>query len=242
LPAILAGTFDIGNATITNLALAHAKGLPFVIVGPQGDVEKGLVQGGIVVPPNSAIKVPGDLQGKTIAIPGLGSLAEFIPRAWLDKNGGDSATIKFLEIPFPAIGDTLAAGRADAGWLNEPFFTIAIQKGQAKLLTSGDEVLAPPYLVTAWCATAAWAKAHPDLVARFARVMNESAAWAKANPDKVVPIVASKLKQDPEFVAHVHRATFADKLVTGQIQPSIDLAAKYQKFPAFPASEVIFAG
>jgi NitT/TauT family transport system substrate-binding protein len=242
LQAMIAGSYDIGNATITTLALAHSKGLPFVIIAPQGIIEKGKIQGGIFVPPNSPIKGPRDLEGKTLAISGLGTIAEYLPRTWVDKNGGDSTTIKFVEVPFPAIGDTIAAGRADAGWLNEPFFTIAVKKGQVKLLTAGDDVIAPTYLATAWVATAAWAKAHADTVSRFARAMSDAASWANANPDKVVPIVASKLKQDADLVAQVHRATFATRLVDAQIQPSIDVVAKYQKIPPFPASELIFRG
>ena len=240
LQALLSGTYDIGSATVTTLALAHIKGLPIVIVGPQAVVERGVVQGGIVVSANSTIKGAKDLESKTFAVSGLGTIAEFVPRAWVDKNGGDSASLKFSEVPFPAIGDAIAAGRADAGWLNEPFFTIATRKGQVKLLTAADDVMPPVYLATAWFATAAWAKAHADLVARFVRTMNQAAVWANANPDKVVPILVDKLKADPAMLAIGHRATFTDKLVNGQIQPLIDIVAKYQKVPTFPASDLIF--
>jgi NitT/TauT family transport system substrate-binding protein len=242
LQALLSGTYDIGSATVTTLALAHIKGLPIVIIGPQAVVERGVVQGGIVVPSNSTIKGAQDLTGKIFAVSGLGTIAEFVPRAWVDKNGGDSSTMKFSEVPFPAIGDAIAAGRADAGWLNEPFFTIATRKGQVKLLTTADDVMPPVYLATAWFATADWAKAHPDLVSRFVRAMNQAGLWGNANPDKVVPILVDKLKADPAMLTIGHRATFTDKLVNGQIQPLIDIVARYQKFPAFPASDLIFRG
>ena len=242
LQALLSGTYDIGSSTVTTLALAHAKGLPVVIIGPQAVVERGIVQGGIVVATNSTIVSAADLGGKTFAVSGLGTIAEYVPRAWVDKNGGDSSTIKFTEVPFPAIGDAIAAGRADAGWLNEPFLTIATKKGQVKLLTTADDVMPPVYLATAWLTTAAWAKAHADLVARFARTMNQAAVWANANPDKVVPILVDKLKADRAMLAIGHRATFTDKLVNAQIQPLIDIVCRYQKIPVFPASDLIFHG
>jgi NitT/TauT family transport system substrate-binding protein len=242
LQALLSGTYDIGSATVTTLALAHIKGLPIVIVGPQAVVERGVVQGGIVVAANSTIKGAQELTGKIFAVSGLGTIAEFVPKAWVDKNGGDSSTMKFSEVPFPAIGDAIAAGRADAGWLNEPFFTIATRKGQVKLLSTADDVMPPVYLATAWFATAAWAKAHPDLVSRFVRTMNQAGVWANANPDKVVPILIDKLKADPAMLTIGHRATFTDKLVNAQIQPLIDIVARYQKFPTFPASDLIFRG
>jgi NitT/TauT family transport system substrate-binding protein len=242
LQSLLSGTYDIGSSTVTTLALAHIKRLPIVIIGPQAVVERGIVQGGIVVSTSSEIRGPRDLAGKTFAVSGLGTIAEFLPRAWVDKNGGDSATIKFSEVPFPAIGDAIAAGRADAGWLNEPFFTIATRKGQVKLLTTADDAMPSVYLATAWFATAAWAKTHPDLVSRFVRAMDQAALWANANPDKVVPILVNKLKADPAILAIGHRATFTDKLVNAQIQPLIDIVTRYQKVPSFPASELIFRG
>ncbi len=72
--------------------------------------------------------------------------------------------------------------------------------------------------------------------------MNQASAWANANPDKVIPILVDKLKASPEMLSIGHRTTFTDKLVNGQIQPLIDIVAKYQKFPRFPASDMIFKG
>jgi NitT/TauT family transport system substrate-binding protein len=240
MQALLSGTYDIGYSTITTLITAHTKNIPVVIIAPSGVISNNVFQGGIVVPVNSTIKTGRDFNGKTFAVSGLGTQAEFLPRAWIDKNGGDSTTVKFVEIPFPLDGDALVAGRADASYLVEPFFTIATKKGQVRLLTTGDDAIGPAYLASAWYATAAWAQAHPDLVARFSRAMGQAATWATNNPDKVVPIVASTFKVDPQLTAQVHRATFTDKLVDAQIQPWINVLAKYQGFQPFPASELIF--
>jgi hypothetical protein len=37
--------------------------------------------------------------GLPLATAGLVTVTELSPRAWIDKNGGDSSTIKFIEIP-----------------------------------------------------------------------------------------------------------------------------------------------
>jgi NitT/TauT family transport system substrate-binding protein len=239
--AVLTGTYDIAYATVSTLATAHAKGLPFVIIAPAGVINGSRAIGGIMVPANSTIKAPKDLNGKIFGTSGLNTLAEYLPRAWVDKNGGDSTTMKFLEIPFPQIGDALAAGRLDAAYLVKPFITIAKQRGLARFLATGDDAIAPVYLASAWYATSAWAKAHPDLVARFVGAMAEAGRWANANPAKVVPIIANHLKSDPAITAAAPRTEFTDKLVAAQIQPWIDVTAKYAKFPAFPSSELVYA-
>jgi NitT/TauT family transport system substrate-binding protein len=239
--AVVTGTYDIAYATVSTLATAHAKGIPFVIIAPAGVINGSKAIGGIVVAVNSPIQKAKDFNGKTFGTSGLNTLAEYLPRAWVDKNGGDSSTMKFLEIPFPQIADALAAGRIDAAYLVEPFITSAKQRNIARLLTTGDDAIAPVYLASAWYATTAWTKAHPDLVARFATAMAEAGRWANANPAKVVPIIVNHLKADPATTAAAPRTDYTDRLVAAQIQPWIDITARYAKFAPFPSADLVYA-
>jgi NitT/TauT family transport system substrate-binding protein len=239
--AILAGTYDIAYGTVPTLATAHAKGLPFVLVAP-GIADSALHFGGaIMVGVHSTIKTGKDLNGKTLGTAGLNTIAEYLPRAWIDKNGGDSATVKFIELPFPTTPDAIASGRIDGAYLAEPFVTIAEKKGLAKILTTGDDAIsANEFLATGWFATSAWAKAHPDAVARFQHAMGEAAAWANANPAKVVPLLAKDLKADPALLAQTRRPYFPERLSAAEVQPWIDVTARYAKFPPFEADELVY--
>jgi NitT/TauT family transport system substrate-binding protein len=239
--AVVTGTFDISYTTVSTIATAHARGIPFVIIAPDGVVNGTKAIGGIVVPVNSPLQKAKDFNGKTFGASGLNTLAEYLPRAWVAKNGGDSSTLKFVEIPFPQVADALAAGRIDAAYLVEPFIGIAKQRNLARLLTTGDDAIAPVYLASAWFATVAWTKAHPDLVARFATAMAEAGRWANANPAKVVPIIVNHLKSDPATTAAAPRTDFTDKLVAAQIQPWIDITARYAKFPTFPSADIVYS-
>jgi NitT/TauT family transport system substrate-binding protein len=238
--ALVTGTYDIAYATVSTLATAHAKGLPFVIIAPSGVIYGDKSIAGIMVGVNSPIQTGKDFNGKTFGTSGLNTLAEYLPRAWVDKNGGDSSTMKFVEIPFPQIGDAIAAGRIDGGYLVEPFISQAKQRNVARFLASGDDAIAPIYLASAWYAMGPWARAHPDVVARFSAAITDAGKWAMANPQKVVPIIATHLKSDPAVVAASPRTKFEDKLVTAQIQPWIDITARYAKFPTFPTSEIVY--
>jgi ABC-type phosphate/phosphonate transport system substrate-binding protein len=130
--AVLGGTYDIGYATMSTLAEAHVKGVPFVIIAADGLIVPGLVIGGIMTAANSTIRTAKDCNGKTFGTSGLNTQSEYAPRAWVDKHGGDSSTIKFVEIPFPQTADALAAGRVDAAYLVEPFITIATKKNHKR--------------------------------------------------------------------------------------------------------------
>jgi len=239
--AVIAGTYDIAYGTVPTLATAHSKGLPFVLVAP-GIADSPVHFGGaIVVGANSSIKSGKDFNGKTLGTAGLNTIAEYLPRAWIDKNGGDSSTVKFVEMPFPSTPDAIASGRIDGAYLAEPFVTIAEKKGLGKILVTGDDAISPgEYMATGWYATSAWAKAHAEVVARFQRAMGEAAAWADANPTKVVAILAKDLKADPALVAQARRPYFPERLITAEVQPWVDVTAHYQKFPTFKADEIVY--
>lgn len=238
--AVASGTYDIAYSTISTLAVAHVKGLPFVIIAPGVGNLPGKAAGAIMIPANSTATTGKDFNGKTFGTAGLNTLAEYMPRAWIDKHGGDSTTVKFVEIPFPETADALAAGRIDGSYLTEPFITIAEDKHAAKLLTTGDDAIGPRYTSTAWYTTSQWAKAHPDQVARFVSAIHEAAVWANKNPDKVVPIVAKYLKSDPALTAKASRPYWVEQLIPAQVQPWIDVTARYAKFAPFPAQDLLY--
>jgi NitT/TauT family transport system substrate-binding protein len=238
--AVVSGTYDIGYTTVSTLVTAHAKGLPFVIVAADSLNVAGKIQSGIVVAPQSTIQSAKDFAGITFGTPGLNTLAEYLVRAWVDKHGGDSSTIKFVEIPFPQIADALAAGRIQAGYLVEPFITIAEKRNIARFLVTGDDAVGPSYLASAWFSTADWARANSSVAARFAQALARAARWANANSAKVVPIITSRLNADPATVAASRRTFYGERVSDSDVQPLIDMTAKYGKFTAFPAAEIVF--
>jgi ABC-type nitrate/sulfonate/bicarbonate transport system substrate-binding protein len=238
--AVASGTYDIAYATISTLAVAHSRGLPFVVISPGVENAAGVITGAIMLPMNSTIKTAKDCNGKTFGTAGLGTIAEYQPRAWIDKNGGDSSTIKFIELPFPETAAALAAGRIDAAYMVEPFLTGATKNNLAKMWVTADDAIGTKFISTGWYTTSQWASAHPDLVARFATAMGEASRWGNANQDKVVPILAKELHADPAMAAASHRPYFSERLVPALLQPWIDVTAKYAKFPTFPGSALAY--
>jgi NitT/TauT family transport system substrate-binding protein len=238
--ALVSGTFDIAYAAISTLAVAHSRGLPFVMLAPGVGWIPGRFAGVIMVATSSTIKTAKDFNGKTLATAGLGTIAEYQPRAWIDKHGGDSTTVKFIELPFPLTADAMASGRVEGAYMVEPFITSALKKGVARILIPGDDAIGSRYTSTGWYSTTAWAKENPDVVTRFQAAMFEAARWANANPLKVVPILVKYLHADPTITAEANRSYFPERLIASDVQPWIDVTARYAKFPAFPAAEILY--
>jgi hypothetical protein len=54
-----------------------------------------------MVPVNSTVQSGKGLDGKLLGAAALNAIAEYLPRAWIDKNSGNMSTVKFVEIAFP---------------------------------------------------------------------------------------------------------------------------------------------
>jgi NitT/TauT family transport system substrate-binding protein len=235
--AVVGGAVNIGLADAVSMTSAHARGVPLTYIAPAGVYKKGAETYVIAVPENSPIKTAKDFAGKTIAVNGLKNINEIPTDAWIDNNGGDAKNTKFIEMPFPAMLPALDSGTIDGAAIVEPFMTIAAGKGKYRLISLTDKNLAPAFGVAGWTTTKEWAAAHPDLVKKFAAVMNETAKWANANHDKSSVILA---KMAPELTAKMERAYYGERLDPAMLQPVIDATAKYGVIPKpFPAAEII---
>ena len=166
-----------------------------------------------------------DLNGKTIGILAVKSIQQVLAMAWVDKHGGDSKTLKFIEIPYPQMGAQLAAHRVDAVVVTEPFRTDA--KSAGRVIGNADDGIAPRFIGLAWGATGAWLAAHPDIAVRFLTAVRQAGIWANGHPNESADILMKYSKLDPAVVRTMARATYASAVEPALIQPVIDASAKY---------------
>jgi NitT/TauT family transport system substrate-binding protein len=238
--AVAADAIDIGYADIGALSKAHSRGIDFSIIAPAAMWDSSAPVNVLMVAKDSPVHGAKDLNGKTIAVPGLGTGAALAVNAWLEANGADLSTIKFIELSYAAMPAALEAGRIDAAHVAEPFVSVAKQK--ARVLALADDALGKVYLRTVWFSRTSWAQAHPDIVARFAAVMSQTAKWAndKRNQGKSAAILVQHTKIDPAVVAAMVRVRYGESLDVPLLQPEINANAKYNHFTAFPAGELIY--
>lgn len=238
--AVVSGAVDIGYSPLDVLANAHQKGVSLVIIAPASEyVAPAMTRSAaLVLAAGSTVQTAKDLNGKVVASNGLHSFGEEAARAMIDQLGGDSSSIKYVEMPFPAMPAAIDAARVDAAFVVEPFLAAARKNG--RVLGYGYDAVAKHFIMSAWFTTPAWAKAHPELVRKFVTVMHETDVWANANVVQNGEILAKYLKMDPAVVATMSRAHYAEQLTPALAQPLIDVAAKYNGFKAFPVQEMLY--
>jgi NitT/TauT family transport system substrate-binding protein len=238
--AVASNAVDIGTATITTLVIAHSKGIPFTIVAPAALFSASRPATGYLMVGNQTnIRTGKDMNGKVVGTPGLATVGEYGVRYWVDKHGGDSTTLKFQELPFSQMPAAFANGRIDAAFIGEPYLSEA-RKVARPLAREMDEI-ARDFLITCWFTTTAWATSHPDLVTRFNNAVRDASIWAVDHPDECIRIIGRDLNADTSQMQRSTLSYFPPQITTAMVQPLIDLTAKYLKFPAFPAQELIYS-
>lgn len=238
--AVTSGSADIGFAVIGSALLARQRGIAvhFIAPGALWVTPKGTAE--LVVAKDSPIRRAADFAGKTIAVTSLADLSYFGTRAWLAKNGVDPNAVKFVELPFPAMGAAVGDHRVDGAMIAEPFLTAA--KDVTRDFAPVDDAVAPRFLVSGWLASDAWIRAHADVAARFAAVMAKTSAWANANEKASAAILAQYAKISPEVAAAMHRDDYATTLDPKLMQPPIDAVVKNAPAgtPVITASDLIW--
>jgi NitT/TauT family transport system substrate-binding protein len=230
--AVIGGAADIGRTSPQVLIAAHIRGIPLVIVAP-GAIHRQNVQGNaaIAVAANSPLKSVLDLQGKTVACTAIGDVGYLGLRALIDSSGGDSSTVKWIEIPIPSVAAALDAGRIDAGLTTEPFMTRDIAGGKIRTLVDMLNGYHATIMQGAYFAMRAYADANPDAIIRFARVLRQASIYTNAHAAETLPLLVANTGLEPDVAAKMHRTTMALNLDPAQVQPLIDVAAKYKSIP-----------
>jgi NitT/TauT family transport system substrate-binding protein len=223
--AVISGALDIGLSAVGPVAQGYVKGLGVKIIAPAGMSLSTAPTDVTMVALDSPIKTAADLTGKTIAVNGLGNVLMNATQDWIDKNGGDSKSVKWLELPFPSMAAAIAAHRVDAATLAEPYVSDA--KSVARPLASPMDAIARTIPATTWFANGAWLQTQPAVATRVVDVLRRAAVWANGHPKEAGDILLKYTPIKAATLAVMTRSTFGVDIVPSQIQALIDVGVKY---------------
>jgi NitT/TauT family transport system substrate-binding protein len=237
--ALSSGAIDIAQSNVTATAAGHLRGFDFKIFAPAAISGGSSATNAVMVPKDSTAAVAADLNGKTVGILAVKSIQQVLAQAWVDRHGGDSKTVKFVEVPYPQMGAALAMHRVDAVLVLEPFLSGA--KTSGRVIGNADDGIAPRFVGLAWGAMSAWLQTHADIATRFAGAVREAGIWANAHPNESADILAKYARLDPATAHAMARATYATTLDPALVQPVIDASAKYGALDrTFPATDILW--
>jgi NitT/TauT family transport system substrate-binding protein len=219
--AVLGGSLDVGAGNIGSLAVARARGIPLRVIAPGSAATKDVVSNFVIVAKDSPIRSGADFNNKTVAMTAIKTTGEAVFRMWIDKTGGDSKTIRVIELPYPSMADAVAGRRADAALVVDPYAMMA-RTTTTVLQVNYFAVLPLPVIITCFVASEKWLEANADTARKFAAGMHRAALWANGHQAETHPLLAKITKMDPALVSAMAPTIFATSLDAAKIQPVID--------------------
>jgi NitT/TauT family transport system substrate-binding protein len=204
VPGVASGSIDIGFGNNFSLVVAASAGLPLRVIASAVDSTRDPERDPFtIVTADPAITRPADLAGKRVATNTVNAIGDSVVSASVRADGGDPATIDFVELPFPDMAAALQAGDVDAAWLVEPFVTLAEQQGVRVLTTPLNDFTDVQIEISTYFTSAQFASENADVVERFTTAMEQSLTYAQENPDAVRAVLPTYLDISPELAEQV---------------------------------------
>lgn len=238
--AVAGGAIDVARAALMPLISAYARGIHFTIVAGSAEYLTENPTAELCVLKSSAITSLAQAGGKVVVTNALQSLDELGIEALVDKAGGDWQSIKFFEMPSPAMLAALEDGRADIASISNPSLQAALASGKVRTLGDSYGGIAPRLLIAGWFTTAAFAQRNRATVQRFNDAVVEAASYTNTHHDATIQMMAEFAHLDPDVIRRMNRVVSATTLDPAMIQPSIDAAARYKLIAQpFSAKELL---
>jgi NitT/TauT family transport system substrate-binding protein len=230
--AVTGKAVDIGEGGLVDVANARLHGIPLALLAPSYLYQAAAPVTALIVAKTSAITTAKDLNGKTLGEPSLEGPAKVATYKWLQDNGADVETVKFVEIPQPNMAAAVARGTVAAATINEPSLTSSLDDN--RIIGYPYSAIGKNVELTAWFATEDWIGAHVALAQQFASAMHDAAVWANtpANRPKSAAIVAQYTGIAPDVVAKMRRAAYGEIFDAQMMQPFLDAATAQHSLPA----------
>ncbi|MGI8680403.1 MAG: ABC transporter substrate-binding protein [Jatrophihabitans sp.] len=230
IPLLLNGQIQFTAADSVGALTAISHGVPIQIVAvaastgstPQND------NTGVLVKNGSSIKSAVDLAGKKVGVNGIGNAAQLYAAAAIDKLGGDSTKVHFVELPPPSFNAAVAKGTIDAAVTSEPGLVLGKAAGLHVLFSPGAEAL-PSSPLFVYVTSKSYAGSHRDVVAAFANDMVKANTYASTHPQLTRNFAAQANHLTPAQSAAFILPQFTPAAISSSaLQGVVDLMVKYK--------------
>lgn len=204
LPAVEAGTFDIGVLSPISALIANDRGLDMRVVSgfsyayPEGDDVNG-----VVVRKDSGIETINDLAHLDTAVNLLQTQSDLALLGAMENLGGDPDSLNFVEVPFPDMAVQLGQGNIDAAYLPYPFLSTALEDPENELLAYPLQHSVPGMPMFVSITSSEFADENPERVQKFYTALEEVMESANDNEEAIRKLLPDFMGLTPEAAESV---------------------------------------
>lgn len=238
--AVAGGSVQLGKGSALTPVQAYAKGIPFTVTASLANYSCDSPSIAMLVLKSSPIHTAKDLVGKTIGMVALNDSNTLGVYAWLEKNGVDLNSVKFIELGNSAGAAALEANRVDAMMFLDPALSAARATAEFRVVSYPNDALGCRFSVGTMFGLTSWVDAHRDEVERFNRVLSAAEAYVAAHENETKPLAAKFAGLELSQLQNVSPPVRTTGITTSDLQIVIDAAAKYKFIPNdFNANDLI---
>ncbi len=241
--ALIGGDLDVASVSILTPLQAHLKGIPMRILAPSLWNTSDAATVFTVVLKDSPLRTGRDLDGKTVGVPGLADISTIGIFAWIDQRRQQHG-VRVIEAPASAAVAMLEQNRADAVTMIEPFVSAAVATGKVRILTQPLAAISKRFEGAAYVVMEPAVEKNFEAMGRLARGLHEAipSSIRTLTCRKPSKCVSSYSGATPDVVSKMHRVTDPEFVDVQNIQPVIDVLARYGAIDkTFPAADIISA-
>jgi NitT/TauT family transport system substrate-binding protein len=242
IEAVFGGSVEFGGGGVLEPMLARGNGLDLMFAVPTTRVQRAQPDNsGLVVRADGDIKRAADLSGKKVSVGLINSINHVHFVEWLRKNGVDAKAVELQEIPFPQMADALFQKRLDAVWAVEPFLTIMLKSGNARVLAYPYVENLPGMDLAAFFAKESWLKANADVAGRFRRAYLRAVTHLIDAPkEERDGWIAKFTGVKPELVAVMNLPDFSTDFNVASLRANLDLAVTQRLVKPFDVETMVW--
>jgi NitT/TauT family transport system substrate-binding protein len=225
VPGVVSGQFSFAFGNVTSILIGRDQGLDLKMVanGVNSTGKPGADFGAVLVRKGSPIKTSRDLAGKTVSVNNLRNIGDTTIRHVVRKDGGDPASVKFVELPFPDAPAALQSRQVDAAWVVEPFVTQARAQG-ARVVAWNFAEAVPDLTIAAYFTSAKVIADQPVLVRRFVAAAKEASAYAETHPDEVREVLKTYTKIPAKVIPKIVMPSWPTQINRQSVEATAALA------------------
>ena len=189
--AIAGGSLQAGSSNTLSLAVSKSRGLPFMAIAPGATYDTNRPTSMIAVKPDGPVHTAKDLNGQIVGGISIGGIDNLAVLSWIDRFGGDSNTVKFVEIPPVTVAEALETGRIAASTLPEPYLGAQLQAKKIRTIGKSYDGIAPLFELSLWIADGEWANKNPAVTRAIAASLIQGQTWAQENSAQAATILSN---------------------------------------------------
>ena len=198
---LVAGNIDVALGSGLDMA-GIVKGVPAKAVAVMYGAPRNLC---VIVLPNSSIKDPSQLKGKTIAVSGPVSLTAWVAKELSNRQGWGPNGVTLAGVgSLETMAAQLFSGNADASVYATDSAYLLQSQGRVRILLTMDKVV-PDFLTHVIYASNKLLARDPDLLRRFLQGWFETIAFMKTHEDDTLRITNKLTRLTPDLGKRVYQ-------------------------------------